>query len=200
MVLTLIAAFAFDKVPAEYQMALVGVAVLAAIIGFFPLLTSRPFDSSEESCDDPEAGLEKVASIVLADTEGVEPADLDRKVSAEPILVNLLKSQIISYIDASRARGGIYGSYVHAPGVLLGSYMASWVEKRQERQACMKDVHELIDKLAGTTQKFSVELTNDNTIVVHCEGPGHLAKESSELDAQMTDNREVANLTGYYVN
>jgi hypothetical protein len=48
--------------------------------------------------------------------------------------------------------------------------MASAMESINQRAARVREMHDLVDKLIGTTQRFSVELTSSDSIIVHCEG------------------------------
>ena len=60
-----------------------------------------------------------------------------------------------------------------------------------ERSERVKEMKGLIDKLIGTPQAFSVELTSSNSIIVRCEG---LSQESilGNYEKELQDFEEAA--------
>lgn len=48
ILIVVVAVFAFDRIPPTYQPLIMAIAAVGAVLGFFPILTSRPFQSSEK--------------------------------------------------------------------------------------------------------------------------------------------------------
>jgi hypothetical protein len=55
-------------------------------------------------------------------------------------------------------------------------------------------MHDLIDKLKGTPQTFTVELKSDNSLIVHCEGRSQasILLDKYEVDFEELENLETA--------
>jgi hypothetical protein len=64
----------------------------------------------------------------------------------------------------------------------------------QERALRVKEMHDLIDKLKGTPQTFTVELKSDNSLIVHCEGRSQasILLDKYEVDFEELENLETA--------
>lgn len=185
-VITIVAALVFDRVGTGIQPVVLAVAVVGALIGFFPLITSRAFEAH-----DPEGAA---AERVLAENARYQ-VDLDSvpneqtklsEASAHAGLSNrgletYLRS-LYSAIDSNVGGGeGVVGIYRFSQANSnLGRYFSSTFEFERERERAERvhEMHEIVHRLRGTPQAFSVELTSSNSIIVRCER----MKESELLD------------------
>lgn len=171
--IALVAAMGYDRLPPAWRMTAITAALLGAVVGFFPLLTTDVFQSSEE----PEC---------LEQTTVSHPIQEDIRKSADHVhLSNRSLAIYMEHLYKSVAqvseKEAVYTMLCN-PGLILstkGSHSNVMALERTER---MREMYELIDGLKGTSQEFSVELTGTNSIIVRCERP----KESANIVQQMS--------------
>jgi hypothetical protein len=197
IVIVIIAVFAFDRIPPTYQPLMMALAAAGAAIGFFPLFTSRPFQSSEvgDSCAaESEAhytnemlDVQPSNSSARLDVTSEAPthphrAAVDANLQALDSLVQKVYKQQRQYLR-------IYG--IDHSSLSYGYYTIPSLANRQERSERVKEVHDLIDRLKGTPQTFSVELTGSNSIIVHCEGRSQSSMILDELEKDLLNFDEL---------
>jgi hypothetical protein len=180
--ITIVAALAFDRVQIGLQPTVLIVAVLGAAVGFFPLVTSRTFESQNQE----DQGGEGVAisevhsqpdsSVVSLglDEHNTDSSSLSRR-SLEVYLKNLY-SAMNSNLGGREGAGNVYG--LGTLNLNVNSYVFTSLEVQRERSQRVHEMHEIIHRMRLGPQAFSVELTSSNSIIVRCER----MKESDLLD------------------
>jgi hypothetical protein len=161
-----VAVFAFDKTPPTLRPIMMALAAVGAALGFFPLFTSHPFESSEENEASASESEARSTDTVIDIKQFIGTNDLD-VTEVDPNLPFL--ESFVQKIDTQQKQYlRVYG--IHHTGLSFGSYTISSLANHYERSERVKEVHDLINKLKGTPQTFYVELTSNNSIIVHCEG------------------------------
>lgn len=186
IVITIAAALAFDRVEITLQPAVLLVAVLGAAIGFFPLITSRAFDTHNPGDEIVE---QAVGEEVQHEADRGASFTHQTKPSGSPAQTQLSSRSLEAYLRGlysaigSNVGGRDCDPRIYAFGsanISLGRYLFSTLEIERERERAdrVHEMHEIVHKLRGTPQAFSVELTSSNSIIVRCER----IKESELLD------------------
>lgn len=193
-IMTVIAAvLAFDRVPPEYQHTLMALALVGAAVGFFPFATSRPFERiKNEDSAQPDLGTE-TPTVSARATEVV---------SVPKARLNLILTEAalrdMQRMSRQKELGSYYYQELSRP--TLRSYLAALAQNLDERQARVNEVHDLIEKLKGTPKKFSIQLTSDNTIIVHCESEQAVPRRSVEFETEARSLGANEAIKGEYVN
>jgi hypothetical protein len=164
LVLAVVAALCYDKVGVGYRPAFIAVAVVAGVVGFFPLVTSHAFEASEDS---------EVTTFTQPISEPVQlftPAPVDETVLSDRSLeryVQHLFSTVRSEFQRQDSYPSIYSlSNYSLSNVAYARYTSGNLQKgRSER---VREMCEVVSNLGTMPQEFSVELTSEGSIIVHC--------------------------------
>lgn len=177
LIIVVAAGLAFDRVPHPYQVVVILVAAFGALVGFFPIVTSRPFESSESPNE-----------VAVATSFVVDPRSISLVENAVAEKSNTPQSFIYldnnfqtayKYFQHNSAAEGVYGRfYQEQPS--LRAYVMSLAQNTEVRQTRLNEIHGLVERLKGTSQKYSIELTSDNAIIVNCESQSVLAEKPNE--------------------
>lgn len=174
--LVVISVFAYDWAPPQYHLGIAAVAAIGAILGFFPLATSEPFRSSEKSEISSLSGEDGSICEVVKSADSKDQAAKALGLWAE-VHASFREGRetygAVDIFDSYIARhyGLLASTYDYRAdslySVMIGRHARSGAEERAER---IQEVYHLVNRLRGTPESFSIELTGTNSIVVHCEG------------------------------
>lgn len=164
LVLAIAAALCYDRVDAAYQPAFIALAIVAGVVGFFPLFTSRTFESNEDS--ETAAGslsvCESAPLVVATPPNEIEISDrsLDR-------YIQHVYSTVNTQVQLQESFSYINNLSKVVPNIVLGSYVIGGFQNvRAER---IQEMCEVVSKLGSIPQEFSVELNSEGSIIVHCQ-------------------------------
>jgi uncharacterized protein YkvS len=173
------------------------IAAIGAVLGLFPLFTSRPFRSSEEDKSHAAESrvLDRENALDVKFRQNFSDLDLTSETLSQPHEADTseyflsLESSLYSNL---RQPLGVSGQYlplydIESASLNLRSYMATKFANLNERSARVKEVCDLVDKLRGAPETYSIELTSNNSIIVRCEGQSENASIMDQFEKQMQD-------------
>jgi hypothetical protein len=180
LVLAIAAALAYDRLSTNYQATALVVAVVGALIGFFPLVTSHAFEADDETCHDDENALS-----IGGTYQDIEQSNVVVYEAEETHLSNrsleLYMQHLYSALERNPGVTEGYAAIYKLTNTILSTnvehYGLSSLNVERDRAERVQEMHELIHGLRGIPQAFSVELTSNNSIIVHCDN----VKESGNL-------------------
>jgi len=177
LVLAIAAALCYDRVDRAYRPVFIAVAIIAGVVGFFPLFTSRAFDSSE----DPEAAANSESALESVQlTVGTSPAEVDVSDRSLDRYIQHLYSTVNAEVQLHEYFAHINDLFKVTPA--MSSYtVGGFQESRSER---VREMCEVVSKLGAMPQEFSVELTSEDSIIVHCQP----AKAAYSTESVLAEN------------
>ncbi|MGA3373980.1 MAG: hypothetical protein ABSC48_19735 [Terracidiphilus sp.] len=200
ILIVLVTVFAFERVPSRFQAVVLAIAALGAAVAFFPLATSRPFHSDKEN-DSCAAELKVRNCGEVIDVEHHEsstgmdvtletlnsPARAEAGAYSQSLATNIQDVYSNLWQDLAASKGFLRLCNINRTVLDLGPSMIALSEAVEERFARVKEVHDLVNRLKGTPQTFSIELTSGNDIIVRCEGRSQVSMLLDEYEMQMRD-------------
>jgi hypothetical protein len=200
ILVVIVAVFAFDKTPPTYHPFIMAIATVGAILGFFPFFTSLPFQSNKEG-ESRTAELEVYNCDEMLDVKPRKDSiNLDIALESLPqpytddahVYSQLLEAYIQNVCSYLRPNLTVPKQYLHicdvdSASLNLRSYMTSTFANPDERSARVKEVCDLVNKLKGTPETYTVELTSSNSIIVHREGKSQSSIIMDQYEKQMQD-------------
>lgn len=206
--------FLFDRIPEHLRWVLFVVAGAGALVGFFPLVTSKPFQTDNERLNsevhDQLNGIAAFTSAAAnvtsetvttpvtgyrihhfhADPVGITAFELYRQRRAREVgSLNLgHDARYFAEIIESRFANDAIKMYMQ-------SMQLEKEKAERERAERVAEMHMVLEKLIGIPQAFSVELTTSNRIIVKCERPKE-ARNILQTAAEIVSERAADSMHG----
>ena len=171
---------ALGEAPPRYHLWIWLISGIGALIGFSPLATRHPFRSDEDEPGLPEGSEE--LRLARVNSERIKPAgEADPPTKSDPSLLELYLETAYSQMRTNLIQTHMTLSQTHrSVGTLLIA-----LENTNPRAERIREVHDLIGKLTGSGQRFSVELTSADSIIIHCDARGHFAPHRGPVFPQI---------------